>query len=357
MSKFVKFSEYLNTRGQVDEKGKVNDTGDEVDMPKPKAKEDPHKRPDKCACKKNKQPQVKEYLDGSGKLTEPIEQQVADYRGPDPSAPPQAGSNDLTKNAGKPAPYRPTNTSASAGGGESGFGDKGSKELKYEPNTEKPEKVVSTWPKTKTEEFVDKTRNMSLAEFAKYVIEQRSVPNNLPTVTTPNQQKFYPAPVEAVRYVGALTKNRTILNDLIHEVKRNGNLGQLLELALETPEGYKELVKLLSEEEGKKRCSLLARAMHEAVAPPIGLEDEEEEDDDEEVDSPFSKLDDEELDDLDDEEDDEMDDEEDMEDEDEMDGEMGDELDDEMGDEHPAAHKNMIGAMGRFGDMRKMMGM
>ena len=61
-----KFQEYLNSRGKIEEKGKISDTGDVVDMPTPKAKEDPHKmKRSCCSCKgscscakNNKQPQT-----------------------------------------------------------------------------------------------------------------------------------------------------------------------------------------------------------------------------------------------------------------------------------------------------------
>jgi hypothetical protein len=327
---FITFQEYLNCRGKTEEKGKVCNTGDVVDLPKPKAKEDPHRRTktsDKCACTKDKQPQVKEYLDGRGNLVEkPSIEDVADYRGPQPTSPPAQGKNDLTKAAGYPSPYGPANTRQNAAGGESGLGDKGGKELKYEPKTDVSQsKVIPTWPKN-TSEWLNRTKKMSLSEFVSSVTKERMIQGDLPTVTTPENNHFYPHPTEAIRYVGALAKNERMLNDLIFEMKRNKVLHKLLGKLMDLPETYVSLNALLNEGElGKRRCNLLNLQM-EGVAPPIGIDDEEEEDNDDEEPLPgdLDNLDDEELDDMGDEDDleglEDEDDLEGLEDEDDLEG-------------------------------------
>ena len=73
---------------------------------------------------------------------------------------------------GEPKPYHPTATAKDPNKGKlsGGFAEKGEKSLKYKPDTDVPQKVgeggkkKATWPKTKTQEWVDRTKDMSLAE-------------------------------------------------------------------------------------------------------------------------------------------------------------------------------------------------
>ena len=331
--KHPSFLEYLNTRGGTDEKAKVDASGDQVDMPKPKAKEDPHKtnkkgKKVKQVTESKKRRSFKEYLSGNGKLVEkPTVDAKADYHGPDPKSP-----------EGNPTPYRAANSGSSASSNrESGFGDMGNKSLKYEPKTDVTEKTVSSWPKTKTEGFLNETKNMSLAQFTKHMIENcgcgQVVSEELPGVTAYTTGKIQPHPPEAIKYVAVLAnKNENILDNIVHEIKSTGSLGKLLKSLLQHPEAFSEFSALLGDEiDGPRYARLLAKALREqglaeAVGPPIGpkMKDDEEEEEEDPMGS---------LSDLDMGDEEEMDDE-DMDDEEMGDEEMPDDMDDEeMGDE------------------------
>jgi hypothetical protein len=114
---------------------------------------------------KNKNKMKKEYVDDQGKLVEkPEVQTVADYKGPDAKAPP--GDK-------KAAPYKPANDntkSPTVDVEKSGLGELGDNKLKYEPDTASDAngKVVQSW--TKTESFLNQTKDMSLANFTKFML-------------------------------------------------------------------------------------------------------------------------------------------------------------------------------------------
>lgn len=265
MSRYPKFFEYMNARGGTDEKAKVDVSGDQIDMPTPKAKDDPHKRNKKK--KGGKQPQVSEYLNASGKLVEkPLVDMKADYKGPDPNSPPGKNST----------PYR----AANSGGGksssaQSGLGDMGYKNLKYEPNTntETGDKVVSSWPKTKTEHFIAQTRDMSTAEFSQYMIEAHGC----------KHVDF----IKAVKYVAELANhNDSLMGNFVHEVKNTGGIGKLLRTILTQPEAFEELQELFGEKRAKSLRRTMNKQILEGVSPPIGPDgpnDEEPEDEDMEM--------------------------------------------------------------------------
>ena len=282
MSQFKKFDEYLNSKGTLSEKPKVTPDGDNIDVPasKIKAKEDPTKKKSKA------RPQIKEYLGPTGKLVEkPKVADVADYDGPNDTKPPKAVTSGKGWEAphAEPAdkevsPYRSPIGSKPGANSEKGFGELGDQDLIYKPDTAK-----AKLPKTKTEQFMDKTKGMSLGEFTHYVLEQQPHDDeNLPTVTAYQTGAIRPYPAETIRYVVALTeKSDRIMQNLIHEVRRSGQLKNLLTAIMDYPETYQELAGLLEGKDGMKRAQFLARAirqMTEAVGPPMGFDDEGEED-------------------------------------------------------------------------------
>jgi hypothetical protein len=235
---------------------------------------------------RKKGPSVKqEYLDDQGRLVEkPKVKVVADYDGPDPKSPPKAkGAEDNT-------PYRCANSAEKPKKGENGFADLGDKKLVYDPDT-KPgtskmtslgKEVGEDWPKTKTEAFIAQTKNMSSSEFAKYMLESCACnTENLPTVTSYKAGQFHPHPSEAIRYVAAIAaENIKFMENLVYEMKKAGNLTALLAVMLEHRDTYTALTDLFEDEEfGPTRAKFFARALSEAVGPPMGLghEDEEEE--------------------------------------------------------------------------------
>jgi hypothetical protein len=322
----------------------------------------------------NKNKIKKEYVNDQGKLIEkPEVAAVADYKGPDAKTPP--GDK-------KAAPYKAANDNVKSPTFDvekNGLGELGDNKLKYEPNTEyKQELVKSSWT-TKTESFLNKTKNMSLSEFTKYMLDEcgcGSVQSgDLPYVTAYTTGKFQPHPPEAVKYVVVLAnKNDNVLDNVVHEMKASGMLGKLMKALLDNPEAYDELTSLLGDsQQGPGRCKLFAKSMnnslekfmsdqdsmYESVSSPVGFDTEDDEeigiddykkmhgeeededdyaDDEEDMEDEDDYADDEE--DMED-EDDYADDEEDMEDEDdyaddEEDMDMGDEENDmDMGDEEP----------------------
>lgn len=286
MRKYPTFYEYLNAKGALVEKPVIDPSADQLDMPKPTAKDDPHQT---NKTVKGKHDQVAEYLNAKGTLVDaPSIETVPDYDGPDDKAPPGGGAN-----------YKATGTPKAAAKGENGFGNMGEKSLKYNPaNDSKKEKTVATWPKTTTEAFLEKTKGMSMAEFTRFMLEDCGcgVPQaaeDLPFVTAYSTGKIQPHPPEAIKYVVVLAnKNDEVLGNLVHEIKGSGGLSKLLKTVLAHPEAYDELVGLMGDDnEGPNIAGSLARAMHsnfnkflmdqegmyESVAPPIGLDDEEEE--------------------------------------------------------------------------------
>jgi len=234
---------------------------------------------------RRKGPSVKqEYLDDQGKLVEkPKVRVVADYDGPDPKSPPKS------KGAEDGAPYRPANAAEKAKKPESGgFADLGDKKLVYDPKTEGGSskmtvlgtEIGSDWPKTKTENFLHATKNMSSSQFAKYMLESCACDmSNVPTVSYGLNGKHHPHPSEAVRYVTAITgQNIKLMESLVFEMKAQGNLSMLLAVMLEHRDTYNALTNLLEDEEfGPTRAKHFARALSEAVGPPMGFGDEEEE--------------------------------------------------------------------------------
>lgn len=249
-----------------------------------------------------------EYLDEKGKLVEkPKTEKVADYPGKTPAAPAKPVTKGKNWNADyaangddTPSPYKVGSDKNPIKPETGGFADQGDKKLVYEPDTDVDDadklggKIVSTWPKTKTEAFLQKTKHMEFNDFVEYMLgECNCNPNDedLPTVTAYAAGKFHPYPPEAINYVAALgKKNEHVLYNLVFEMKNQGGLGKLLEAVLSHPEAFDALSTLLeSDEYGAKHCKKLASAMHnrynrfleehaaisEHVAPPMTLGDED----------------------------------------------------------------------------------
>ena len=320
----------------------------------------------------------KEYVDDQGKLVEkPDVETVADYKGPDPKSPPN-------KNA---SPYKPANDNVKSPTVkvEKGLADMGDDKLKYEPKTEYKQEVV----KTKTEHFLNKTKNMSLAEFTKYMLDECGCgPVNdadLPYVSAYTTGKIQPHPPEAIKYVVVLAnKNENILDNVVREIKNSGMLSKLIKSLMSDPETYDELTNLFGDPtEGPNRCKMFAKSMnsslrnfikdqesmYESVSNPIGFEDEDMEDEDMEdmedmEDEDMEDMEDEDMEDMEDMEDEDEDEDEDMEDEDMEDEDMEDMEDEDMEDyftdkdfdvrskekklKKKFAHHNLLDAMKEF---------
>lgn len=316
MAKFPSFLEYLNDKGQIVDKPeteKVPDyhgkeekspPGSKVPYKTPTENKAPAKgeagladmgdqklnyKPDTNLKHDVKPDVMKEFVE---KATTDIK---ADYKGKEIKAP----------KGGKP--YNAKDVKApSKKEVESGLAKLGDKELEYVPDTAKAKKVM------KTESFVNKTKDMSLADFTKYMLEEcgcgQVAGDDLPYVTAYTTGKFQPHPPEAIRYISALAaKNHGILENLVSTMVNMGYLNQLLKTIFSYPQAYEELTNLFSDDkEGPDRCKSFAGAMsnsyskflsdqeglYESVSSPMGFElddlgeeDADEEDSDEDQDS------------------------------------------------------------------------
>lgn len=162
-------------------------------------------------------------------------------------------------------------------------------------NPGKVSKFGSIW--TKTESFIEKTKNMSPREFASYMMEQCSLcdgdADSIPMVTAYAPGKFHPHPNEAIKYVVVLAnKNDNLMNQLLDEMgSGEGGMSKILGKIFDRPKAWEHLSDILSDPDaGPDRANALVRAMHdgyvklkdepviEAVGPP--LEDLDDEDHD-----------------------------------------------------------------------------
>jgi hypothetical protein len=312
MAKFPSFLEYLNDTGKLIEKPEVetvpdyhgptennppnskvpyktpvankapekgesglSELGDEKLKYEPKTKLNYEVKPD--ALKNT----VKEYVDEKGKVVEKAKTDIlADYKGTTPKAPEGKGAN----------PYVGEEIKTKK---DQALGDLGDKDLVYKPDTQNHKK-------TKTESFLNKTKNMSLAEFTKYMLKEcgcgQVQDETLPFITAYTTGKFQPHPPEAIRYVTVLAdKNQGVLENLVGQVIGMGYLNKLLKVIFEHPQAYDELVNLLNDENGgSDRCSSFVGSLnnnyskflssqndlYESVSSPMGFENEELEDSD-----------------------------------------------------------------------------
>jgi hypothetical protein len=222
-----------------------------------------------------------EYLERKKKV--PVEK-VPDYKGKVVSSP---DNEDMHKNAGgkgqkgKQNPYKSGQDAKDPNKGKlsDGFATKGDKKLKYEPsdalyggtgNVSKSEqgvpggKKVADWPKTKTQEWVDRTKSLSLAEFTKKIREE-----NLKGV-----EDFEDTPHDSIqKTVSICNRNKKYISDLVREMKRNRLFGKLMKEMMNHPETFENLTELMQNESYSHKFSKL---IHEMVGPPIGGEDDKE---------------------------------------------------------------------------------
>jgi hypothetical protein len=272
-----------------------------------------------------------EYFNARGTVVaKPEIVAVPDYTGPNDKSPEAAVTNNLgmkiPKSKGKLANYRTSEKPVIPPVEKDGLVYDGKKATKYPdpklnktaetkkvsnqwPNKKSNEKSakiaakagVKTWPKTKTEQFIDATETMSISEFTAYMLKECGMGlgmdeggETLPMVTAYATGKFHPHPPEAIKYVVALAKaNPRIMDSLIHEIKRSGAMSDMLDSSMDHPETFDHLTDLFGdEEEGPQRSRSLARSMddkvakfqdehdgmHENVAPPFGGFDDDEDD-------------------------------------------------------------------------------
>lgn len=207
---------------------------------------------------------------------------VADYDGPSSTKPPKSE-----------VPYKTAtgNIDPNKGSDKTGFANLGNKDLVYEPDckggnskmTSLGKEIGNDWP-SKTESFLQKTKNMSASEFAQHILSELKTESieNLPTITANKAGRFHPDPSESIRYVVALIKNNSkLLEHFVYDVKRAGILDGLIETVFEHGESYKHLSALLESTQGAEKARSLARAIFEHVGPPQGLDNMDDEHNDE----------------------------------------------------------------------------
>ncbi len=230
-----------------------------------------------------------EYLDNKNKMRDSgVVQQVADYSGPSASKPAKEKKHKDAggKGQGDLKPYAGGTNAKDPNKGKitGGFADKGDSSLKYTPGKGKlgksdkkagipGGKEVKSWPKT--QEWIDRTKDLSLAEFTKQI--QKTTSKGLDECACQNV-----APLEVVKQTVTLAKaNGSVMSSLVREMKRQKTYNKFVAEMLQHEQTYKVIAKFLEHDESYARR--LVRAMNEMVGPPAhgkGFGDEAEDDED-----------------------------------------------------------------------------
>ena len=227
-----------------------------------------------------------EYLDHKNKLQNTGKvQRVADYNGPSASKP---GKEKKHKDAGgkgqtgEPKPYAGGTNAKDPNKGKNtdGFAGKGDKKLEYKPGKGELGKgaagvpggsAVKGWPKVKTQEWIDRTKGLTLAEFTKQI--QKTT-----TKGVLEECACQGGVLESVKTTADLAKvNKSVVSALVREMKRNKTFGKLVAEMLQHRETYGVIARFMENDERYARR--LVRAMNEIVAPPAHNDNGEEEDD------------------------------------------------------------------------------
>ena len=252
---FQRFQEYLDDRGKFQEKpvvSKTADTGPKGAKYLPKAQTKGHKWHDVTA--KDEALQIDDTPNGDGAKATPSSPKLYSPNGTDPGL--------LTADGGKNGKPGKNNPDPLV--------DKGEKDLvwnpKIDPRDPKGQRLkaaVKTFEKPPMEQFVDKTKNLSVAQYAEYVLKQNKVDGMKKIVETAN----------------TISGNNDLIEALVREIKHKGDFAKLTESLLNQPEFYQELAIILASDEGRNVAWQIAKAINEITAPP-GTKDDVEEDDD-----------------------------------------------------------------------------
>ena len=156
--------------------------------------------------------------------------------------------------------------------------------------------------KSKTEDFVDKTSKMSISEFTQYMLkecshcpdcEEEDGEEETPKITAYKIGKIEPHVPEVIKFLTHIcAKNPRVLENLIHEMKREGLMGKIISTSMEHPEGIESITDVLDHpEDGPRHARSIVRSMddkynkfademddqfEESVAPPFDFDDEED---------------------------------------------------------------------------------
>jgi hypothetical protein len=211
-----------------------------------------------------------EYLDKNNKLqTSGKVKTIADYEGKVDTKPVKEKKHKDAGGKGQDGELKPYKGGTDAkdpnkGKLNDGFASKGDKKLKYAPKNGVPAKEggkkTATWPKTKTQEWIDRTKGMSLAEFTKNLRSE--------AFKGLDECACQEAPHNAIKETISVCKcNQKYISALVREMKRNGMFGRLFGEMIQHPEAYKVLAKLMEKDESYSRK--LVKAMNE-IGDPMG---------------------------------------------------------------------------------------
>lgn len=196
-----------------------------------------------------------------------------DYDGPLATKPPQEPTKGKTD---KPLPYR---AAGEVEGGKAivAYDGEPKKGLAHHatpgitpqtsPQGKPVEDVVKQSPKPKkltSEEFVNRTKDMTDSEFLTYLAESHG-DKTLTTITDLFGNEFTPDPTQSIQYVtGLMMGNQTYLTRFIRELKRRGGMEDFLSEMLDHNDTYDVFIDQLEDDEvGGDRCSRFAKTLND----------------------------------------------------------------------------------------------
>lgn len=230
-----------------------------------------------------------EYLDRKGNMQEkPIVDVDGDTADEPTVKPPKAvykGKNwstpDTKDGEDKPYSAKDMKEKGYSNSSEKGFGYTGDKRLKYEPKTteeyaEKDPKRTTSFPNEKvstpwepnTEAFLKMTEDMSLSEFTNFLNKKMKLENleDLPKVYAHKEGNITPDPLQAIKYVSFLTSNnKSLMETLVAELKSKGCLGEFVKETMNYSEGINKISEALKEE---RVCKRFVRSVVEMTDAP-----------------------------------------------------------------------------------------
>lgn len=121
--------------------------------------------------------------------------------------------------------------------------------------------------KAMTENFLDETKKMTNAQFAKHMLEDvKAIP--VPKVRDLYGKEYTPEPAQTMKYVAGLMLTReNMMGRMVRELKRNGGFAALVAEVLQHPEAYECLVEAAQGQYGEVAQRKLG-LLFEGVSPP-----------------------------------------------------------------------------------------
>jgi len=229
---FKNFSEYLNQKGKLQTEPIVDGKADTAPTAPPR----PPKAVNKGKNWKDYKATESAQLEDGGNGTEP-----AKYTSPGTQMPP---------------PYKGPGTDPGQPKYEKGLVYQGDQELVYNPKTD-DQHLKTNLNKTKTESFIETTREMTPKQYADFVLKNK----NATSVS------------KIAEVVDAIKDNKDLVETLVRELKRKGAFANLMSTVLDQPEAYTELAMVLANENtGKEVSRRIAKAVND-VTPETTLDE------------------------------------------------------------------------------------